>query len=138
MVCLYEVAFKIGLRLPLPKFVADVLSYLQVAPGQLMPNAWRVILGMQVLSEVMNVQMSVDTFCHFYTVKKVSSDKGRVQTNSRPGVDSSVCIGNASDKSTWKERYFLVSSEHVFEPTDLARVPISWKPFGKFNSGYLV
>ncbi|GMQ09412.1 hypothetical protein CsSME_00052801 [Camellia sinensis var. sinensis] len=36
---LYEKALKGGLRLPLPQVVVDVLNRLEVAPGQLMPNA---------------------------------------------------------------------------------------------------
>ena len=36
---LYEEALNGGLRLPLPQVVVDALNRLEVAPGQLMPNA---------------------------------------------------------------------------------------------------
>ncbi|XP_028055560.1 uncharacterized protein LOC114259734 [Camellia sinensis] len=42
---LYEKALKGGLRLPLPRVVVDVLNCLEVAPGQLMPNAWKIVLA---------------------------------------------------------------------------------------------
>ncbi|XP_028093398.1 uncharacterized protein LOC114293527 [Camellia sinensis] len=42
---LYEEALKGGLRLPLPQVVVDVLNRLEVAPGQLMPNAWKILLA---------------------------------------------------------------------------------------------
>lgn len=42
---LYEEALKGGLRLPLPQVVVDVLNRLEVAPGQLMPNAWKILLS---------------------------------------------------------------------------------------------
>ncbi|XP_028108514.1 uncharacterized protein LOC114307325 [Camellia sinensis] len=41
---LYEEALKGGLRLPLPQVVVDVLNRLEVAPDQLMPNAWKILL----------------------------------------------------------------------------------------------
>ncbi|XP_028118679.1 lysine histidine transporter 2-like [Camellia sinensis] len=42
---LYEEALKGRLRLPLPQVVVDVLNRLEVAPGQLMPNAWKILLA---------------------------------------------------------------------------------------------
>ena len=42
---LYEEALKGGLRLPLPQVVVDVLNRLEVALGQLMPNAWKILLA---------------------------------------------------------------------------------------------
>ena len=42
---LYEEALKGGLRLPLPQVVVDVLNRLEVAPGQLMPNVWKIVLA---------------------------------------------------------------------------------------------
>ena len=42
---LYEEALKGGLRLLLPQIVVDVLNRLEVAPGQLMPNAWKILLS---------------------------------------------------------------------------------------------
>ena len=49
-VLIYEVPFRIGLRLPLPPLVSGVLSWYEIAPGQLMPNSWRILLSLEVLA----------------------------------------------------------------------------------------
>ena len=46
---IYEVPFRIGLRLPFPPLVSGVLSWYEITPGQLMPNSWRILLSLEVL-----------------------------------------------------------------------------------------
>ncbi|KAF5933328.1 hypothetical protein HYC85_029499 [Camellia sinensis] len=41
---LYEEAWLEGVRLPLPQVLVDVLNELDAAPGQLMPNAWKILM----------------------------------------------------------------------------------------------
>ena len=38
-VCFYETAFSYGLRFPVHPFIMKLLHYLNLAPGQLMPNS---------------------------------------------------------------------------------------------------
>ena len=38
-VCFYEAAFTCGLRLPVHPFIMELLGFLGIAPGQLMPNS---------------------------------------------------------------------------------------------------
>ncbi|KAF3456013.1 hypothetical protein FNV43_RR00656 [Rhamnella rubrinervis] len=47
----YEIAFKLGLRLPFHNIINMILNYFNLASGQLMPNNWRYLLGLIVLSE---------------------------------------------------------------------------------------
>ena len=44
-VSFYEATFSCGLRFPIHPFVMQLLSALNVALGQLIPNAWRTIIG---------------------------------------------------------------------------------------------
>ena len=41
----YEATFSYGLRFPIYSFIMKLLSALNVAPRQLIPNAWRTIIG---------------------------------------------------------------------------------------------
>ena len=44
-VCFYETDFLCGLRFPVHPFIMQVLDELQIAPGQLIPNACRTIIN---------------------------------------------------------------------------------------------
>ena len=43
-VCFYEAAFTCGLRLPIHPFIMELLRFFGIAPGQLMPNLWRIVV----------------------------------------------------------------------------------------------
>ena len=44
-VSFYEVDFSYGLHFPVHPFIMQLLSTLNAAPGQLVPNTWRTIIG---------------------------------------------------------------------------------------------
>ena len=44
-VCFYETSFLCGLRFPIHSFIMQLLIEFQIAPGQLVPNAWRTIIS---------------------------------------------------------------------------------------------
>ena len=44
-VCFYEAAFTCGLRLPVHPFIMELLGFFSIAPGQLMPNSWRIVVN---------------------------------------------------------------------------------------------
>lgn len=48
-VCLYEPMFRAGLKLPFPRVVRELLSYLNLALDQIVPNTWRVFFACIVL-----------------------------------------------------------------------------------------
>ena len=48
-VCFYEVALLCGLRFPVHPFIMELIHYLNIAPGQLMPNLWRIVISCMVI-----------------------------------------------------------------------------------------
>jgi hypothetical protein len=61
-VCVYEDMFKGGFRFPFSRIARELLHYLQIAPHQLTPNAWKiffacVILWPKVLGEGKNLSI---------------------------------------------------------------------------------
>ena len=44
-VCFYESAFVCELRFPVHPFLMELLDYFGIAPGQLMPNSWRIVVS---------------------------------------------------------------------------------------------
>ena len=45
----YEAVFPCGLRFPVHPFIMELLHYLNLAPGQLMPNSWRIVISCMVI-----------------------------------------------------------------------------------------
>ena len=48
-VCFYKAAFPCGLRFPVHPFIMRLLHQLNLAPGQLMPNSWRIVISSMVI-----------------------------------------------------------------------------------------
>ena len=48
-VCFYEAAFSCGLRFPIRPFIMELLYHFNLAPGQLMPNSWRIVISCMVI-----------------------------------------------------------------------------------------
>ena len=45
----YEFVFEAGFKFPVPKLVREVVSHFKIAPSQLMPNAWRILMTLESL-----------------------------------------------------------------------------------------
>ncbi|KAL6574236.1 hypothetical protein OROHE_001140 [Orobanche hederae] len=125
-ICFYEIAFEIGLRLPLIPFIMEVLAHYGCAPSQLMPNAWRLLLGLQSLGETKGISISVGTLRRTYYLKQHDSEMGRLQLNLRPEKQPLINIASKSDFCSWKGRYFFVESKHVFGPGGSGGIPTHW------------
>ena len=48
-VCFYEAVFLCGLIFPIHPFIMELLHYLNIALGQLMPNSWRIDIRCMVI-----------------------------------------------------------------------------------------
>ena len=67
------------MRLPIPKLVRDVLDYYEIAPSQLMLNAWRILLALECLSIRHGIACEIGEVLHSYYLKEHDTDKGRYQ-----------------------------------------------------------
>ena len=71
-VCFYEAAFSCGLRFPVHPFIMRLLHHLNLAPGQLMPNSWRIVISYMVIwTTISNGDMlTINEFVHLYRLKE--------------------------------------------------------------------
>ena len=71
-VCFYEVAFQCGLRFPIHPFIMKFFSHFNIAPGQLMPNLWRIVISyMEIWLAVTEGDMiRVDGLTYLYHLKE--------------------------------------------------------------------
>ena len=70
-VCFYEAAFTCGLRLPVHLLVMELLGYFGIAPGQLMPNSWRIVINCMEIWLATNEDMiKVSELVYLYRLKE--------------------------------------------------------------------
>jgi hypothetical protein len=108
-ICVYEDMFEIGFRLPFPKIVRELLHYLQIAPHQLAPNAWRtlfacIILWPRVLGE--GHELSVREFLKIYRPLRNPKTEYVFNFQGRQKVKFILLPGYSSNKY-WKEQFFF-------------------------------
>ncbi len=131
LVCFYEIAFSLGLRLPLHPFLRSVFLTLGIAPGQLLPNGWRLLLGLLSLSDH-GIEVTVNTLLDSYSLRH--EEKGRVKFYKRPLKTKLVFMPPSGyDGDTWKNRYFFVKSRYAFGTSDFIYISSKWKLEGELE-----
>ena len=118
---LYEEAVKGGLRLPLPQIVVDVLNRLEVAPGQLMPNAWKILLACASAWPKANggKAMSVEEF--FACYKAAGQQETWVTLQAVMG--KGLVAGLPTSIKGWRARWFYVSANGGLGARTIWKVP---------------
>ncbi|KAF3436952.1 hypothetical protein FNV43_RR19705 [Rhamnella rubrinervis] len=119
-VCFYEIAFKLGLRLPFHRIINMVLKYFNLAPAQLMPNGWRYLLGLIVLSEQLGQHIDMPIFLHFFYLKP--GGEGRYAFYARR--QTKLLTGAPTSDKGWKDRYFFIRKEGLFDPVGSSELDI--------------
>ncbi|KAM0918539.1 hypothetical protein ACQ4PT_009041 [Festuca glaucescens] len=106
-VCVYAHALETGLRFPLHAFFSEVLSHFGLAPGQLTPNGWRVLVGFVVLCHTTDVPPSLAVFRHFFSLGRRGWFFFRCKISA-----GMLFTGITSPKSgkKWKRGFFFLRS----------------------------
>ena len=110
-VCFYKAMFLCGLRFPIHLFIIELLHHLKIAPRQLMPNSWRIIISCMVIWTTIadGDMITLNEFVHLYHLK-TSKETGYYELlpwDSR----SSLIVNLPSSFRYWKSRYFFVSGD---------------------------
>ena len=71
-VCFYKAAFLCGLRFLVHPFIMELLNHLHIAPGQLMPNSWRIVISCIVIWTTIadGDMITLNEFIHLYRLKE--------------------------------------------------------------------
>ena len=100
-----------GLRLPLNSFARELLTRLGLGVCQFNPNAWRLVVSMQVLwREVFegNRPLTVDEFLYRYKPSEINQSLGFYQFTAR-GKDYRLIKSLVTSDRNWKMEFFFVS-----------------------------
>lgn len=119
----YELPFKDGFRFPIPHMVGMVLEYFDIAPSQLMPNSWRLLLALQVLTGQHDISFGMPEILHCYFIREHDGEKGRFSLNARKNTERLITGLSLGDKG-WKGSYFLASGDLVQQGN--YRFPSAW------------
>ena len=108
---IYEAYLLGGLRLPLNSFARELLTRLGLGVCQFIPNAWRLIVFMQVLWREMfegNCPLTVDEFLYCYKPSEIDQSLGFYQFIAR-GKDYRLIKSFVTSDGNLKTEFFFVS-----------------------------
>ena len=110
-VCFYKANFLCGLRFLVHPFIMQVLDEFQIAPGQLVPNAWRTIIScMSIWLYACDREMiTLNEFLYLYCLK-ASTHYGYFELLPWDRK-SRVVRGFPFSFHDWKSWYFFVSGK---------------------------
>ena len=109
-ICFYEAAFSCGLRFPVHPFIMELLDHFGIAPGQLMPNSWRIAVNyMEVWLATVGDMIKVGELIHMYRLKE-SKEYGYYELVPWERK-TRIVKGLPSSFRYWKSRFFFVSGD---------------------------
>ena len=125
-VAVYELLLKDGIRFPIPRLIRDICDHYEIAPIQLMPNTWRVLMSLETLSS----RHGLGELLFSYYLKEHNVDKGRYKLIARVGRAPIVTCLCTNDRG-WKDRYLFFRGDLVWGPRVPGGVSGHWKSTSK-------
>ena len=136
-VCFYEADFTSGLRLPVHPFVRELFVYLRLAPAQLVPNSWWIVISCMVVWVSANDGdvIKKDEFLHFYCLRK-SKVPNYYEFKPWDRV-SRLILDYLSSLQNWKPNFFFVSGNgwEFISSEDLDEAPKFFRSWGTLVFG---
>ena len=109
-VCFFESTFSCGLRLPIHPFLMELLAHFGIAPGQLMPNSWRIMINcMQIWLASNGDMIRMGELTYLYRLKK-SKEWGYYELVPWERK-TRIVKGLPSSFRYWKSCFFFVSGD---------------------------
>ncbi|KAH9704334.1 hypothetical protein KPL70_011414 [Citrus sinensis] len=107
-VTLFLESFRHGLRCPLQPYFARILNGLNLAPGQLNPNGWRVLSGLFILwDKCCQSEPTVDVVKHLYQLKSSPKDAGWYYFQSSTKTRKPITDLPTGGGGNWKKKFFF-------------------------------
>jgi hypothetical protein len=98
----------------LQPFVKEMLDYLYLAPGQVAPNGWRMIISCMVMWRVSSNKredLTVDEFLFCYEPCQIAASPG-FWTFKHHDMETRIIHGLPSSNRSWKDGYVFVCGDN--------------------------
>ncbi|KAK2999054.1 hypothetical protein RJ639_024265 [Escallonia herrerae] len=122
----YEGQIRSGYRVPMHPFAVALFNHYKMAPGQLVPNGWRKLVGLIYLVQTSGYLVTVDDFLRLYLevcfIKSVAKGDGWYYIHNR----IRVIKGGPKSNKGWHSRYFFIQ-----RPSGKWEFPRKWNGFCK-------
>ncbi|KAL2485648.1 Plus3 domain-containing protein [Abeliophyllum distichum] len=117
-VALNQAVLAVGLPLPFPRIVRKFLREWGIAPTQLCPNGWRIMIGFFILWEQLGFpRPSVREFNSLYSFKSDGKRSGWWYASIKAKTGGSVITQTPDSIKNWKKFWFFVRGYTSQEPT---------------------
>ncbi|KAL2474693.1 Plus3 domain-containing protein [Abeliophyllum distichum] len=118
-VALNQAVLAAGLRLPFPRVVRKFLREWGIAPTQLCPNGWRILIGFFILWEQFGFpRPSVKEFNSLYSFKLDGKRSGWWYASVKAKTGGSVITQTPDSIKNWKKFWFFVRGPWQFSEND--------------------
>ncbi|KAL2455725.1 Plus3 domain-containing protein [Abeliophyllum distichum] len=118
-VALNQAVLAAGLRLPFPRVVRKFLREWGIAPTQLCPNGWRILIGFFILWEQLGFpRPSVKEFNSLYSFKSDGKRSGWWYASVKAKTGGSVITQTPDSIKNWKKFWFFVRGPWQFSEND--------------------
>ena len=135
-ICFYEATFTCELRLPIHPFIMELLGFFGIAPGQLIPNSWRIVVNCMEIWLATNEDMiKVGELIHLYRLKE-SKEYGYYELV--PWARRARIVrGLPLSFRYWKSCFFFLSGDDFETPTSKAwgDIPRLFRRWGTSHLG---
>ncbi|KAK3197867.1 hypothetical protein Dsin_021282 [Dipteronia sinensis] len=113
--CFYEYNFCQGLRFSFPSLARRLLVYYDIAPDQLMPNSWRILISLTVLREKYSLQFGLGLLLYNYYLKEHVHEKCRFSLILRSNATQLITDLTTNDRR-WKDTFFFTKGPLIDGP----------------------
>ncbi|KZT76350.1 hypothetical protein F511_46626, partial [Dorcoceras hygrometricum] len=112
---------EMGLRFPLPRFIAALCQHIKISPSQLAPNSYSFLLALGVLLRYHNLPLVPYVLMQLIQVKRLGPGKFYLSRNE----DHAFIKGNPCSHKGWMSRLFFV--KWVGKKRDPWKCEMSWR-----------
>ncbi len=110
-----------------------VLNHFGVALSQLIPNIWRILIGVECLTHTLGVPFRYNDMFYTYYLKEHVTENGRYHLFLRPRREHLITELTTHDKGDWQSSYFFARGDEIFGEAGCGKILYCWSNSSKWG-----